>query len=661
MPKPPPPQPNRSNPPGHLGRGFTYALLAHLSALGPLIALALVLGAREAAQRAEEVDVSWETVDPATLPEDLPPIEPPPPPSPEAPKTPKPPKEQVAEVTPEPPPEEPRPPEPEPEPQPEPPEPQPEPRQNRQKAVELDDDTDEPPPDDANFLANRNSRAEVETRAEETNLDRARKGDQASAPSDVQDERPGEAEDKIAQLEDTPSKAGRRAPRTTPSADPQAAAAPQRAAPKSVLSMRDVEKRSHTITPETVNPFLPRTADGSQPLPQGSLRSPQESQGLSGPQMDPRLRLSADDYEYLFGERDEAARALAEKVRSQKKGRFTRRLEQGRSALENFIPEVQPGNQTALNARAAPFAAFIANMHRSIHPLWGWGFLEDLESKGPRDPLNNPALETKVEIVLNADGTIDNVKVIRTSGLSMFDVAAVDVVYSGGPYPEPPREIRSKNGKIYLHWSFARDERQCATFGAEPFILDNPPAGSDRGAFTANPAPKLAGRERNLERLARSEVGHRREVTEASHDPHEGHTHGPTVGEATGGAEGARPTDPLARHAAETFFQGLATGSVRDMVKVAIFPFQNAGSASPSASVLQGQLQSLVQELAAPRKVRSMTVYTSAGLRSAGLRPPQAFASKPGTLYAVALVSGETLIAALQPTNGAWKVAGLFR
>ena len=25
-----------------------------------------------------------------------------------------------------------------------------------------------------------------------------------------------------------------------------------------------------------------------------------------------------------------------------------------------------------------------------------------------------------------------------------------------------PREIRSGNGKIYIHWSFHRDERQCA-------------------------------------------------------------------------------------------------------------------------------------------------------------------------------------------------------
>ena len=60
-----------------------------------------------------------------------------------------------------------------------------------------------------------------------------------------------------------------------------------------------------------------------------------------------------------------------------------------RAALENFIPEVKPGNQTALNTRAAPFAAFIARMHRSIHKLWGFGFLEDWDELPGSSPLNN--------------------------------------------------------------------------------------------------------------------------------------------------------------------------------------------------------------------------------------------------------------------------------
>ena len=62
------------------------------------------------------------------------------------------------------------------------------------------------------------------------------------------------------------------------------------------------------------------------------------------------------------------------------------------AALENFIPEVRPGNQTALNTRAAPFAAYIARMHRSIHQLWGFGQMEDWDEKAGSSPYNNPNL-----------------------------------------------------------------------------------------------------------------------------------------------------------------------------------------------------------------------------------------------------------------------------
>ena len=88
------------------------------------------------------------------------------------------------------------------------------------------------------------------------------------------------------------------------------------------------------------------------------------------------------------------------------------------AALENFIPEVRPGNQTALNTRAAPFAAYIARMHRSIHQLWGFGQMEDWDEKPGSSPYNNPNLLTELELVLNGDGTIDKVDGGQGVGLS---------------------------------------------------------------------------------------------------------------------------------------------------------------------------------------------------------------------------------------------------
>ena len=113
--------------------------------------------------------------------------------------------------------------------------------------------------------------------------------------------------------------------------------------------------------------------------------------------------------------------------RSTRKGKFAQKVARVRAALENFVPEVQPGNTTELSTRAAPFAAYIARMHRSIHKLWGFDQLEAWDELTGSSPLNDPKLATTLEVVINRDGTVDKVTIVRTSGYLGFDAAAIDV------------------------------------------------------------------------------------------------------------------------------------------------------------------------------------------------------------------------------------------
>jgi hypothetical protein len=59
-----------------LGRGLLTSLFVHLGILFPLCTIAFLLGAREDARKAEEVEMTFEEVNPADLPADLPPIDP---------------------------------------------------------------------------------------------------------------------------------------------------------------------------------------------------------------------------------------------------------------------------------------------------------------------------------------------------------------------------------------------------------------------------------------------------------------------------------------------------------------------------------------------------------------------------------------------------------
>lgn len=171
------------------------------------------------------------------------------------------------------------------------------------------------------------------------------------------------------------------------------------------------------------------------------------------------------------------------------------------SPLDNVVPEVRVGNQTALNSRKHPFAQYIAQMHRGIHAVWGDGVLRQWDRLGPKHAWNDFSLWTRVEIVLWPTGEIDSVKTVRRSGNSSFDGMARNSVYNAGPYPPAPQQILSGNGKVYIHWAFHRNAYACGTFGAEPFILDNagqgarpdPNAPIDEGAVPSETRRRVYG------------------------------------------------------------------------------------------------------------------------------------------------------------------------
>ncbi len=100
---------------------------------------------------------------------------------------------------------------------------------------------------------------------------------------------------------------------------------------------------------------------------------------------------------------------------------------------------------------------------------------------GGTSPFSDRTLMTKLEIILNKDGTVHRVGVINASGLMPFDYGAFAAVMRGQPYPAAPSSILSGNDKVYFHWGFYRNERQCGTFNAEPFILPNPPGSPSKG------------------------------------------------------------------------------------------------------------------------------------------------------------------------------------
>jgi TonB family protein len=292
-------------------------------------------------------------------------------------------------------------------------------------------------------------------------------------------------------------------------------------------------------------------------------------------------QMAFNDYERIMGkEKVDEERQVAARKMSSKKGRWERKLDAVKSSLENFVPDVRPGNQTALKTRAHPFALYIARMHRRIHELWGFGFLEDLDDKAADYPLNNPDLWVNLEVSVNPDGTVHKVTIAKTSGKTEFDVAAVDTVLSAAPFEPTPEAIRSVNGKIYLRWGFYRNWRQCGTFNVEPYILTDVPdddGGMDDGEMVRNTA-KLPGKKRQV-------ATNDKPVT-----PDDGKEKQP-VNPSTS------VTDKQALFAANLWVSAFATAQVDKLVKYSATPFYAGGQvAAQTTADLKDMYSGLVVE-----------------------------------------------------------------
>ncbi len=166
-----------------------------------------------------------------------------------------------------------------------------------------------------------------------------------------------------------------------------------------------------------------------------------------------------------------------------------------RSAIENYASSVKPGNQTSLNTAKVPFATYLNGMHNRIHPIFAESFLESLDRLPPSHPMNDQTLVTRLEIVLTREGHLKRMGIVKNSGVTAFDIAALDAVDRAQPFGPAPTAIVSPDGNVYLHWEFHRDQvYACSTMNARPFILNTPARSPEEEP--PQPAPSPPAKER---------------------------------------------------------------------------------------------------------------------------------------------------------------------
>jgi hypothetical protein len=408
-------------------------------------------------------------------------------------------------------------PKPEAEPVQKPPEVQPEKNQAPQRVAVVQHVEDKSQADnaDAEFLADDNNRVQEQTQAQITATDQDNEkpspGSQHMGPSEEpgdshvtdvahSDDSPGEvnrapSEDKLAareavsvsQPQGIPEVAGRvkaGPEKSDPGEKGQTAQAPSRTQ-EAIEQALSGSLGAWQIAKEREERLSRAARDARRHRPSSAAGDPDRPLDFLGLGADGRtergvnLNLSPGTALAAIGQ-DQLAREIradGERRRSKHQGSWKAvGIERWRPAIENYVATVKLGNQTALNTAAAPFATYLNRIHNRLHPIFAVNYLGFLDGLPGSAGLHDKDMKTNLEIVLSqSSGSIVKMGVTRTSGVTAFDISALESVQRASPFGAPPSSIVSPDGNVYLHWEFHRNPLfACSTYFARPYIIKVP-------------------------------------------------------------------------------------------------------------------------------------------------------------------------------------------
>lgn len=177
----------------------------------------------------------------------------------------------------------------------------------------------------------------------------------------------------------------------------------------------------------------------------------------------------------------------------------------------DFTPPPPLAPPPAADPRALG-ARYLDLVHLRIGDGWT-AFLEDCRLRlPPSHPLNSPTLVATAGLTVDVQGNVLEVTLLRPSGNPDFDDVVRAVATDAGPFPPPERALLSDDDRVYLTWSFARDERQAGAATASlrriewsldravpRFLAERNLAEAARRVAAAAPAASGAARDQVLE------------------------------------------------------------------------------------------------------------------------------------------------------------------
>ncbi|MCM2323649.1 MAG: TonB family protein, partial [Oligoflexia bacterium] len=114
---------------------------------------------------------------------------------------------------------------------------------------------------------------------------------------------------------------------------------------------------------------------------------------------------------------------------------------------DSSLPE---GGENLLNTQQSVYYSFYARLYEAIGPLWQ----SRLNAVYDSTRLQPGSYTTVAEVVMDRDGNLQAIEILRSSGVEAFDRAVIDSWRKIQRFPNPPQGLTEADGKVRTGWNF---------------------------------------------------------------------------------------------------------------------------------------------------------------------------------------------------------------
>ncbi len=123
---------------------------------------------------------------------------------------------------------------------------------------------------------------------------------------------------------------------------------------------------------------------------------------------------------------------------------------------DDHLKDVKDGPQTLLSTREFLYYSYYTRIKQRIRQFWEPGVRDKVKIlyRSGRSIASAQDKITQLVVTLDASGQLVEISVITQSGVEDLDEAAIEAFRAAAPFPNPPKGMVEKDGRIRIRWDF---------------------------------------------------------------------------------------------------------------------------------------------------------------------------------------------------------------